>query len=215
MANNEWARLIEEIMNCRKCPLHKTRKNPVPGDGDPQADIVFVGEAPGEREDLMGKPFVGAAGKFLDHLLGLVGLDRSKVYITNIVKCRPPGNRDPREEEIEACIPYLWRQIKLIKPKMIVALGRHAARTLYGRAGLKWTNMTRDHGRIVEAVLEGNRVLLAVTYHPAAALYNPRLRSKLEEDFKKIFEEYGRKVKEGSATSSKRSPNLLDFFGKR
>ncbi len=213
MSEAEWRKLIDEIMNCKKCSLYRTRRNPVPGDGDPQADIMFVGEAPGEREDIMGKPFVGAAGKFLDHLLDMVGLKRSQVYITNIVKCRPPGNRDPREEEVEACIPYLWRQIRLIKPKMIVALGRHAARTLYSRAGLKWSSMTRSHGRIVEVVLEDMRILLAVTYHPAAALYNPKLRSTLEEDFKKIFREYNERLR-GLATPSKRSPNLLDFFRK-
>ncbi len=203
---SEYNRIVEEIKSCTKCPLHKTRRNPVPGEGSIDAEVMFVGEAPGEREDATGRPFVGAAGKFLDQLLASVGLRREEVYITNILKCRPPGNRDPREDEIAACTPYLWRQIELIKPKVIIALGRHAARVLYAKAGLKWTNMSKKHGSVVEASINGHRVLLAVTYHPAAALYNPRLRSALQEDFKKIFEE----VKASDKRRHGRS--LLDYF---
>jgi len=206
----EYSRLIEEIRKCTKCPLHRSRQNPVPGEGSLNAEVMFIGEAPGEREDATGRPFVGAAGKFLDQLLASVGLRREEVYITNIVKCRPPGNRDPREEEVAVCTPYLWRQIALIKPRIIVALGRHAAKTLYSKAGLKWSNMTRMHGRIVEAVIDGHKVLLAVTYHPAAALYNPRLRGILEEDFKKIFSEVGKH----SRSEEKATRSLLEFLKK-
>jgi len=207
---SEYNKLVEEISKCTKCPLHRSRRNPVPGEGSINAEIMFVGEAPGEREDATGRPFVGAAGKFLDQLLASVGLRREEVYITNIVKCRPPGNRDPREEEVNACTPYLWRQIALIKPKVIIALGRHAAKVLYSKAGLKWSNMTRMHGKVVEATIDGHNVLLAVTYHPAAALYNPRLRDTIEEDFKNIF----REVRKDAGKEEKTTRSLLDFFKK-
>ncbi|OYT37621.1 MAG: uracil-DNA glycosylase [Desulfurococcales archaeon ex4484_58] len=184
MSDGEWDKLIEEILNCRKCELYKYRRNPVPGEGRRDADIMFVGEAPGSREDETGKPFVGAAGKLLTELIeGILGLKREEVYITNIVKCRPPNNRDPKEEEIKRCSPYLVRQIKLIKPKIIVALGRHSAKFLFEEAGLKWRNMSIMHGKIIETILYGINVKLMATYHPAAALYYPKLRPKLEKDF--------------------------------
>ena len=208
---NEYNRLVEEISRCTKCPLHRSRRNPVPGEGSINANIMFIGEAPGEREDATGRPFVGAAGKFLDQLLASVGLRREEVYITNVVKCRPPGNRDPREEEVSACTPYLWRQIALIKPRLIVALGRHAARVLYLKAGLKWSNMSRMHGKVVEATINGYNVLLAVTYHPAAALYNPRLKNTIEEDFRNIFRGIR---KESGGREEKTTRSLLDFFKK-
>jgi uracil-DNA glycosylase family 4 len=182
----EWRSLINEILNCKKCPLYKTRRNPVPGEGKCDAALMFVGEAPGAREDETGRPFVGAAGKLLDQLLGQIGVSRKEVYITNVVKCRPPNNRDPTLEEIKACSPYLLRQIQLIKPKIIVALGRHSARFLYEQAGLTWRSMRVDHGRVREAVIMGLPVKLIATYHPAAALYYPKLKPLLEEDFKKI-----------------------------
>ncbi len=206
---DEWSRLIAEIMKCRKCPLHSTRKNPVPGEGNRDAYIMLVGEAPGAREDETGRPFVGAAGKLLTELLEGRGLSREEVYITNIVKCRPPGNRDPTEEEIEACLPYLLRQIRLIKPRVIVALGRHAGRTLYRLAGIKWTSMARMHGKFFDAVIEGIEVKLIATYHPAAALYNPRLRSSLEKDFEIIRsllpQAWEKKVE-------KRQRSIIDYF---
>ncbi len=187
MGNEEWDNLIEQIRNCRKCGLYKNRKNPVPGEGNRNAVLMFIGEAPGAREDATGRPFVGAAGKLLTELIESIGLTRKDVYITNIIKCRPPGNRDPREEEIKACLPYLLKQIKLIQPRIIVALGRHAGKTLFELSGLKWINMSRVHGRVFDASIEGVSFKLTVTYHPAAALYNPRLKVSLEKDFKETI----------------------------
>lgn len=203
MREEEYRRLVEEIRSCTKCRLHATRKNPVPGEGPLDADIMLVGEAPGKREDELGRPFVGRAGELLNALLRMAGLRREDVYITNVVKCRPPGNRDPREDEIAACLPYLIRQIQIISPKLIIALGRHAGRTLYSLAGKKWPGMRRAHGRAVPARVAGVSVTLYATYHPAAALYNPQLRSVLEEDFRRIPSLLG-------ASARKRS--LLDFF---
>ncbi len=212
----EWNRLVEEIMNCKKCPLHKYRKNPVPGEGSITSPLMFVGEAPGSKEDETGRPFVGAAGKFLTELIEVIGLKRSDVFITNIVKCRPPGNRDPLPEEVNACLPYLIRQIKLIKPKVIVALGRHAARTLYSLAGLKWSSMSRMHGRIRDIEIEGIRIKIVTTYHPAAALYNPRLKDTLIKDFKesvtKAIEEVLKKQTIESNKSRSIQRSILDYL---
>ncbi len=207
--NVEWKKLIEEIMSCSKCPLHRSRRNPVPGEGRVDADIMFIGEAPGVREDETGRPFVGAAGKLLTELIESIGLKRGDVYITNIVKCRPPGNRDPRDEEIDTCLPYLLRQIRLIEPKVIVALGRHAGRVLYSLAGLRWANMSVLHGRVYDVVVEGVRVKLVATYHPAAALYNPRLRDSLVGDFKNSIL---KAIRESRESVSRKQTTLVDFF---
>jgi len=204
-ASSEYRRLVDEILSCTKCPLHLSRRNPVPGEGRIDAEVMFVGEAPGRREDELGRPFVGMAGKLLDKLLSLAGLSRGDVYITNVVKCRPPGNRDPRPEEIAACLPYLRRQILIVRPKLIVALGRIAGKTLFEEAGLKWTSMARERGRARRATLYGHSVILYATYHPAAALYNPQLRSILEEDFRRIPEILGGERGRGRRT-------LEDFF---
>ncbi len=195
-------KIVEEIRHCTKCRLHQFRKNPVPGEGSLDARIMFVGEAPGRKEDEPGRPFVGSAGALLNSLLRKIGLRREEVYITNIVKCRPPGNRDPKPDEIEACLPYLIRQIRLIEPEIIVALGRHAGRTLYRLAGRKWINIRRHRGRVIEASIADVRAKLFVTYHPAAALYNPALRGEIEEDFEKIKELIGGGRRRG----------LLDYF---
>jgi len=199
----EYERLVAEIRTCRRCPLHATRRNPVPGEGRLDARVMFVGEAPGRREDELGRPFVGMAGKLLDRLLTIAGLSRGEVYITNVVKCRPPGNRDPKPEEIEACLPFLRRQIQLIEPDVIVALGRIAGSTLYREAGLRWTSMARERGRPRRVTLYGRPVTLLVTYHPAAALYNPALRSVLEEDFRRLAE---------LLSGSRRGRSLEDFL---
>ncbi len=204
----ELGKIAEEIMRCKRCPLYKTRKNPVPGEGRCDAEIMFVGEAPGAREDETGRPFVGAAGKLLTELLEGIGVKREDVYITNVVKCRPPGNRDPTEEEIAACSPYLLRQIKAIKPKIIVALGRHAAKFLYGQAGLKWVNMTRMHGKIYDAVISGVEIKLMATYHPAAALYYPKLKPLLVEDFQKLK----KLLEEIRNSAGPRGRTILDYF---
>jgi len=167
---------------------------------------MFVGEAPGRNEDLEGRPFVGSAGKLLDSLLTLIGIERSQVYITNVVKCRPPDNREPLDDEVKACNPYLRKQISMIRPKVIVALGRIAGRTLYEMAGLKWSSIRVARGRIERVKVGDVNVSLVVTYHPAAALYNPGLREELEEDFKNIISSL---IKE---SKTKRRPTLEDFL---
>lgn len=212
--SEEWYRIIEEITRCTKCKLHKTRRNPVPGEGPCNTEIMFVGEAPGGKEDETGRPFVGAAGQFLTELLSLAGLRREDVFITNILKCRPPNNRDPEPDEIEACKPYLVRQIKLISPKIIVTLGRYAGRTLLGDAGIKWSSMTRMHGKVFSVELYGVNLKIMPTYHPAAALYYPKLKPVIIKDFKEILKglvEEIKKEKESTSRSKKRH-TILDFL---
>ncbi len=203
----ELEKLHEAIKNCKKCNLYKSRKNSVPGEGPANAKIMIIGEAPGEKEDEMGRPFVGAAGKLLTNLLEERGLKRSQVFITNILKCRPPGNRDPAPQEVEACKDYLIKQIKIIKPKIIVTLGRHATSFILNSIGVGFKSMRKSHGRIIKGDLYGVPVIIFVTYHPAAALYNPRLKKNLEADFdilKKVVDENIKQV-------SKRR-TLEDFF---
>jgi len=178
--------IAEEVRRCTRCPLHRGRLNAVPGEGSPKTSIMFIGEAPGRMEDIKGRPFVGRAGKLLTALLNSIGIKREEVFITNVVKCRPPDNRDPSEYEIGRCLPYLRRQIQVIKPKLIVALGRHSARTILAEAGRSFRGINRDRGSIKSINLYGVDTNLLITYHPAAALYNPSLRNYLEADFKKI-----------------------------
>ncbi|AEM38009.1 phage SPO1 DNA polymerase-related protein [Pyrolobus fumarii 1A] len=212
----EYEKLVKEIVSCTKCPLYKTRKNPVVGEGPLDTKIMFVGEAPGRQEDETGRPFVGAAGKLLTTLIeDALGIKRSEVYITNILKCRPPGNRDPREDEIRACTPYLWRQIRLIEPRVIVALGRFAGRTLFEKAGLVWRSMKAHRGRTYKAVIEGVEVVIIPTYHPAAALYNPTLRTQLESDFRNVIRPVVDKVLGRARETEKRETKqrtLFDFL---
>jgi len=179
---------MTEVNECRKCNLWKTRRKPVPGDGDVNASIVFIGEAPGYWEDARGKPFVGAAGKLLDNVFEKVGISRSKVYITNVVKCRPPGNRDPRLEEIEACSPYLDRQLNIIKPKIIVTLGRHSTSYISSKIGLKFKSMRESQGRVYKVNLWDEKTYVVVSYHPAAALYNVKLKEKIEKTMRMVKE---------------------------
>ena len=174
---SELTELCEEIKTCQKCILSQGRTNAVPGEGPENADIMFIGEGPGFHEDRQGRPFVGAAGKFLEELLAKIDLSRDDVYITNVVKCRPPGNRDPQSEEIEACRPYLDRQIELIHPRLIVTLGRFSMQRYFPGASI-----SRIHG---QAKRIGN-VLYYPMFHPAAALHQPRWRPLVEEDFLKI-----------------------------
>lgn len=207
-----YPELVSEISTCRRCGLWRYRRNPVPGEGPLHADVMFVGEAPGRNEDEQGRPFVGAAGRLLTELIELLGISRAQVYITNVVKCRPPGNRDPEPEEVEACLPYLIRQIQIIKPKLLVALGRHAARTLYKLAGIEWRSMGQQHGRSVEACIGGVKLVLIATYHPAAALYNPGLRDELVKDFRDVI---APKVKEIVSSAGKLGPSqrkLTEFL---
>ncbi|MEM3870272.1 MAG: type-4 uracil-DNA glycosylase [Candidatus Korarchaeum sp.] len=176
--------IAERIRRCEKCPLHISRKRAVPGEGSEDSRIMFIGEAPGRNEDEMGRPFVGAAGKLLEELLASVGLRRGEVFITNVVKCRPPNNRDPEPEEIEACLPYLIEQVSVIDPDVIVALGRHSAGVLLGRIG--GVSIMRVRGRVHEVEVFGKLRKVMPTLHPAAALYNPKLRSLIEEDFEEL-----------------------------
>lgn len=179
--------IAKRIRECVKCRLHKTRHLPVPGEGKAEKGIMIVGEAPGEREDLEGRPFVGPAGKLLTQILAKRGIDRSRdVFITNVVKCRPPGNREPLEDEIAACLPYLVEQINAVKPKLIIALGAHSAKALLGLIGRRISKVSEVRGRCFEARLGDLDTKICVTYHPAAALYNPRLRTTLEEDISRF-----------------------------
>ena len=201
----DYKELVDRIRACTLCPLHQTRRNPVPGEGPLDARLMLVGEAPGRREDEQGRPFVGMAGRLLNTLLAGVGLGREQVYITNVVKCRPPGNRDPRPEEIRACLPYLQAQIRIVRPQVLVTLGRISGETLFRAAGLGWRGISRERGRPRKATLYGVPLTLLATYHPAAALYNPRIRPLLEEDFSLIPGLLGEKA-------PGRGRSLEDFF---
>jgi len=170
------------IEGCMNCPLGATRNKFVFGAGNPNADLMFVGEAPGEKEDLEGVPFVGRAGKLLTDILKAIDLQREDVYIANVLKCRPPNNRDPNKEEIETCEPYLLKQIELIKPKLLVALGRISATTLLRTKD----SLTSMRGK----VFDYHGTDMVVTYHPAALLRNPNWKRPAWEDFKKIREIY-------------------------
>ncbi len=174
--------LIEEIRNCKRCALHKTRRNPVPGEGSLSAQLMLVGEAPGYWEDVRGRPFVGAAGKLLNELLSAIGLSRGEVYIANILKCRPPGNRDPLPEEVDACTPFLDRQVELISPRVVVTLGRHSTSYFFSKAGLEFRRMADVHGKVYKIEVLGVSFSLIPTFHPASALYNPKYRGMIEED---------------------------------
>ena len=184
------AAFADQVAGCTKCALAQGRTQVVFGSGNADADLMFVGEAPGFHEDKQGVPFVGAAGKLLEQLLGGIGLARDDVYIANVLKCRPPGNRDPMPEEIEACESHLWRQIELIQPRVVATLGNFATKLLSGKP----TGITRVHGQEQEATLGGRRVLLYPLYHPAAALYTPRMLDVLQSDFRHIPELLGREL---------------------
>jgi len=189
MGKNEvMKRLEEKIKACRKCPLGELRTNAVPGSGSYEAKIMFVGEAPGYWEDQKGLPFVGRAGKVLDELLASIRLKREEVYITNVIKCRPPNNRDPTEEEINACSPYLDKQIDTIRPKIIVPLGRHSMAYILKKFGFEPEPISKIHGKIFEARTLFGKIVIMPMYHPAVALYKPQLREELEKDFKKLKE---------------------------
>lgn len=179
-SDDSLEKVAVEVRGCPLCKLARTRKNAVPGEGQLSAKIMFIGEAPGRSEDEKGRPFVGAAGKILDELLKKAGIERSQVFITNVVKCRPPGNRVPDEDEAAACRPYLERQIALIRPKVICVLGRTAYSSLLGGSSI-----TANRGKIVEK--SGQKYFL--TIHPAAAIYKKSLLSVLETDLKKLAAE--------------------------
>ena len=193
--------LTKRIQECTDCPLSRTRTNAVPGDGPASADIMMIGEGPGFHEDRQGLPFVGPAGRFLDHLINSSGMRREDVFITNVVKCRPPNNRDPMPGEIQACRKHLDEQIELIDPKVIVTLGRFSmARFIPGQTiGRVRAQARRVEGRTVYPM-----------YHPAAALHNGSLRSVIEDDFRAI-PELARQAPP-TTTKSKDSALQLDMF---
>lgn len=178
-ASEVLAEVAKQVAVCTKCQLHFSRKLAVPGEGPARAEILFIGEGPGFYENEQGKPFVGAAGKFLDELLAKANLKREKVFITNVVKCRPPGNRDPLPEELEACSEYLERQIEALNPRVIVTLGRYSMGRFFNNA-----KISEVHG---QAVWVRGRLIVAM-YHPAAALHQPALKTSVERDFSRLPE---------------------------
>jgi uracil-DNA glycosylase len=177
-----FAALRAEVEACTGCELHLTRTLAVFGEGDSRADLMFVGEAPGYHEDQQGRPFVGQAGKLLEQLLATIGLTRQQVFIANVLKSRPPNNRDPRPEEIAACEPFLMRQIELIAPRVICTLGNFATKLLSGDP----TGITRVHGVPQRKVLGGRSVYLFPIFHPAAALYTPAMLATLKQDILRL-----------------------------
>ena len=187
---HELAVLADSVAGCRSCRLSEGRTQVVFGSGHPQADLLFVGEAPGFHEDKQGVPFVGQAGKLLDKLLAGIGLARGDVYIANVLKCRPPGNRDPQPDEIEACESHLFRKLELIEPTVVATLGNFATKLLSGRP----LGITRVHGQEQETTIGGRKVLLYPLYHPAAALYTPAMLKILEVDFARLPELLGRSL---------------------
>ena len=169
--------LVREIHDCTRCTLSAKRTQAVPGEGSLDADIVFIGEGPGFNEDREGRPFVGAAGKLLDELLASIGLDRGDVYITNMIKCRAPNNRDPLPAEIDSCKPFLDRQLELISPKVVVTLGRYSFQRFF-----PGEQLSKSRGKPRKL----NGFTAYPIYHPAAALHNPRLRPTIQQDFKNL-----------------------------
>jgi uracil-DNA glycosylase family 4 len=182
----------EQTATCTRCALANGRTQVVFGSGSPNADLMFVGEAPGFHEDQQGVPFVGQAGKLLDKLLAGIELTRADVMVVNVLKCRPPGNRDPMPDEIASCEPHLFRQIELIEPKLVATLGNFATKLLSGKPA----GITRVHGVEQEVTLGPRTVLLYPIYHPAAALYTPSMLKVLEEDFARIPGLLGRATEE-------------------
>ncbi|HEX6509117.1 MAG TPA: uracil-DNA glycosylase [Chloroflexota bacterium] len=206
-------RLNAEVNACTRCDLHRGTTHGVPGEGPYDADIMLVGEAPGFNEDKQGRPFVGAAGKFLEELLGIAGLRRSDVYITNVVKHRPPENRDPLPDELAACLPYLQRQIALIQPKLIVTLGRYSLGTFF-----PGDKISKVHGQVRE---KDGRSYFNM-YHPAAALHQQALRQTLLDDMKRLaafiegpMKETPKKTpagRQGGPAEDGTPPEQLSFF---
>ena len=206
MATKAVDQIRKELGDCTRCKLHETRSNIVYGVGDPSAELMFVGEAPGRDEDQQGVPFVGAAGKLLDSLLDSISLTRSEIFITNMVKCRPPDNRDPMPEEIHSCSKYLESQIAIVSPQIIVTLGRHAfGRFFPGESIMKARGKIRDYGELKIFPL----------LHPAAALYRRELKDVLAEDFltlRNLLNDYGDSQHVSSNDSTEDEPEQLTMF---
>lgn len=195
--------LVKEVSMCTRCPLAAGRTKAVPGDGPDNASIMFIGEGPGFHEDQQGKPFVGAAGQFLNELLQSIGLKREEVYITNVVKCRPPGNRDPQPDEIAACQSYLDQQIALIKPKVIVTLGRYSMARAFPNE-----KISAIHGKPRKV----NDIVYVPMYHPAAALHQPSLKRTVEDDFAKLPKILADLTKVEEAAPPEDEPQQLSLF---
>ena len=198
----ELDQIAREVSVCTACALHRSRLNAVPGEGPDNAAIMFIGEAPGWHENQQGRPFVGPAGQFLEELLASIGMRREQVFIANVVKCRPPENRDPLPDEIKTCEPYLDRQIALIKPKLIVTLGRYSMAKFFPKESI-----SKIHGL---ARRQGDFVVLAL-YHPAAALHQPRYKADIEADFQKIPQLLAEAAKVEEA-SVEETPEQLSLF---
>jgi len=216
----ELERLADEWRGCAKCALSASRTQVVVGTGHPDADLMFVGEAPGFHEDKQGAPFVGQAGKVLERLLQTIGLSRPDVYIANVLKCRPPGNRDPQPEEIEACEGHLFAQVELIRPKVVCTLGNFATKLLSGNPA----GITRVRGTPQVHELGGRTVFLLPLFHPAAALRTPAVKETLREDFATLpdllamgppvaAEEPLAEEDEAAAPAPEPAADQLDFFG--
>ncbi len=203
---SELTEMYERIRVCPLCDLSKSRTNAVPGEGPEDAEILFIGEAPGFHEDRLGRPFVGAAGKYLDELLATIGIQREQVYIANVIKCRPPQNRDPQPEELVACKPYIDKQIELINPKLIITISRFAM--------TRWfpdKKISDIHGKPKKF----DRFVVLPMYHPAAALHQPALKRVLEEDFKrvpKILKDMA-SLTEEAEKKNEPPPKQLNMFG--
>jgi DNA polymerase len=185
-------KIAKEISSCQKCPLYQDTKNSVPGDGSADSGIVFIGEAPGQKEDQKGIPFCGRAGEFLNEMLTMIDLDRDKVFIGNVIKHRPPNNRDPEIDEIERCFPYLLRQLNLLKPQLIITLGRYAMNVF-----LPEQSISQVHGQpkriywqhspyFKDQEMYQEQVVILPLYHPAAGLYRASMKDEIIKDFKKI-----------------------------
>jgi uracil-DNA glycosylase len=203
-AQAKMKKLCDEIRTCARCPLAAGRTHAVPGVGPVPTELLFIGEGPGFHEDRQGLPFVGAAGKFLDDLLASIGIERNEVYIANVVKCRPPNNRDPEPGEIEACQPYLDRQIELLQPRVIVTLGRFSMARYFVNASI-----SRIHGQPKRQ----NGTVVVPMFHPAAALHQPKYRELIEADFRKLpgFLAEARKQQDSPPTPSA-APQQLSLF---
>jgi uracil-DNA glycosylase family 4 len=221
-AEERRARLVElftEVQGCPKCPLHETRANAVFGAGDADADVMFVGEAPGADEDRQGLPFVGRAGQLLNELLESIGMSREDVFIANVLKCRPPGNRDPQPLEIESCRPHLFEQVRLIEPRVVCTLGNFATKLLSGNPA----GITRVRGTPQVHELGGRAVFLLPLFHPAAALRTPAMKETLRGDLELLPELLAgpapgvpprEEIEKGAAPSPPQPPaDQLDLFG--
>ena len=184
--SNEMQTLAEQIINCKRCELYKTRNNPVVGEGSDDADLLFIGEAPGSNEDKQGRPFVGRAGRILEELIDSIGLNRSDIYIANILKCRPPNNRNPTKNEIQTCAPYLEKQIDLINPSVILPMGSFATEFIFEKFNLPFTKISKLHGKLFSKQTLYHQIRILPLYHPAVATYNPNKKSVLLEDIKQV-----------------------------